>query len=223
MLEAVISQDLWFWHAYFGPPGTNNDINVLQQSPLFITERNGTAPKVPFTVNGHVYKRGYYLADGGYPKWAVFVQAYSFPIEPAERKFKRLQEAARKDVERAFGALKTRWGILNRSMRPRSKEKIANMVYACIILHNMLIREDGRAISPVHIRDPPVQPVLDDTVLIELRHQSTYHRLRNDLTEHIASLELPYLVAAANETKKMTKTKTKTMTSSFLFMYFFYL
>ncbi|KAD2804035.1 hypothetical protein E3N88_37412 [Mikania micrantha] len=24
MLEAVASQDTWFWHAFFGPPGSNN-------------------------------------------------------------------------------------------------------------------------------------------------------------------------------------------------------
>jgi len=35
MLEAVASYDLWVWHAFFGAAGSNNDINVLDQSPLF--------------------------------------------------------------------------------------------------------------------------------------------------------------------------------------------
>nr|GEV38482.1 hypothetical protein [Tanacetum cinerariifolium] len=35
MLEAVASQDLWIWHAFFGVAGANNDINVLDNSPLF--------------------------------------------------------------------------------------------------------------------------------------------------------------------------------------------
>ncbi|XP_022576063.2 uncharacterized protein LOC111216059 [Brassica napus] len=35
VLEAVASQDLWIWHAFFGPPGTLNDINVLERSPVF--------------------------------------------------------------------------------------------------------------------------------------------------------------------------------------------
>nr|XP_043611652.1 uncharacterized protein LOC122583297 [Erigeron canadensis] len=52
MLEATASQDLWLWHAFFGPPGALNDINVLQQSPFFLPERMGTAPYVPFSVNG---------------------------------------------------------------------------------------------------------------------------------------------------------------------------
>jgi hypothetical protein len=32
MLEAVASLDLWIWHAFFGVAGSNNDINVLDQS-----------------------------------------------------------------------------------------------------------------------------------------------------------------------------------------------
>ncbi|KAK3230274.1 hypothetical protein Dsin_002155 [Dipteronia sinensis] len=35
ILEAVGDYDLWIWHAYFGLPGTNNDINMLDASYLF--------------------------------------------------------------------------------------------------------------------------------------------------------------------------------------------
>ena len=35
ILEAVASQDLWIWHAFFGLPGSLNDVNVLRRSPLF--------------------------------------------------------------------------------------------------------------------------------------------------------------------------------------------
>ncbi|XBJ09315.1 hypothetical protein VPH35_014411 [Triticum aestivum] len=35
MLEAVASQDTWIWHSFFGVAGSNNDLNVLNQSPLF--------------------------------------------------------------------------------------------------------------------------------------------------------------------------------------------
>jgi hypothetical protein len=46
ILEAVASQDLRIWHAFFGVPGSNNDINVLNQSPLFIEALEGQAPQV---------------------------------------------------------------------------------------------------------------------------------------------------------------------------------
>ncbi|CAI8602056.1 unnamed protein product [Vicia faba] len=35
ILEAVTTYDLWIWHVFFGCPGTLNDINVLDRSPVF--------------------------------------------------------------------------------------------------------------------------------------------------------------------------------------------
>ncbi|GJZ25015.1 ALP1-like protein isoform X1 [Tanacetum coccineum] len=64
MLEAVADQKLWIWHAYFGVPGANNDLNVLYGSPLFDDEIADIAPECPFVVNGHTYRKCYYLADG---------------------------------------------------------------------------------------------------------------------------------------------------------------
>ncbi|XP_021985573.1 uncharacterized protein LOC110881697 [Helianthus annuus] len=113
MLEVMVSQDLWIWHAFCGPPGSQNDINVLQQTPLFLTQRNGTAPKCPFYVNNHLYKRGYYLTDGIYPTWSVFVKSFVYLHILKEKKFKRQHEVVRKDVERAFGVLKAKWSVLN--------------------------------------------------------------------------------------------------------------
>jgi len=37
ILEAVASHDLHIWHAFFGLPGSLNDINVLHRSPVFLT------------------------------------------------------------------------------------------------------------------------------------------------------------------------------------------
>lgn len=35
VLEGAVSKNLRFWHAYFGMPGANNDLNVLHASPVF--------------------------------------------------------------------------------------------------------------------------------------------------------------------------------------------
>ncbi|XP_076926042.1 uncharacterized protein LOC143589071 [Bidens hawaiensis] len=65
VLEAAVSHDLWIWHAYFGLAGSNNDdINILNQSPLFNQVLEGSAPECNFIVNGTQYTKGYYLADG---------------------------------------------------------------------------------------------------------------------------------------------------------------
>ncbi|GJX24512.1 ethylene-responsive transcription factor ERF109-like protein [Tanacetum coccineum] len=52
MLEAVASQDLWIWHAFYGMAGANNDINVLDNSPLFDDLLDDFALIVPYVVNG---------------------------------------------------------------------------------------------------------------------------------------------------------------------------
>ena len=105
VLEAVVSQDLWIWHAFFGPPGTLNDINVLDRSPVVDDIFQGRAPRLEYVVNGNLYKLAYYLTDGIYPKWSTFIQSISHPQGPKAELFARIQEATRKDVERAFRVL----------------------------------------------------------------------------------------------------------------------
>ncbi|GKA52103.1 putative nuclease HARBI1 isoform X2 [Tanacetum coccineum] len=52
-------------------------------------------------------------ADGIYPAWSTF----SVARDEKSLKFKRGQEAARKDIERAFGVLQGRWGIIQQPVR----------------------------------------------------------------------------------------------------------
>ncbi|XP_068311133.1 uncharacterized protein [Pyrus communis] len=77
VLEAVASYDTWIWHAFFGVPGSNNDINVLWSSPLFDNVVNGWAPEFRYKVNGNRYELGYYLTDGIYPSWSTFFKSFS--------------------------------------------------------------------------------------------------------------------------------------------------
>ena len=52
---------------------------MLNQSPLFTETLQGNAPRVDYYVNEQQYKKGYYLADGIYPEWAVFVKTIPLP------------------------------------------------------------------------------------------------------------------------------------------------
>jgi hypothetical protein len=75
VLEAVESEDLWIWHAFFGLSGTLNDINVLQRSPLFARLISGDAPTCNYKVMDNEYTMGYYLTDGIYPEWITPVKS----------------------------------------------------------------------------------------------------------------------------------------------------
>uniref|UniRef100_A0A0D3A6U6 Uncharacterized protein n=1 Tax=Brassica oleracea var. oleracea TaxID=109376 RepID=A0A0D3A6U6_BRAOL len=69
---------------------TLNDINVLDQSPVFDDILQGRAPKVNYTVNGHEYQMAYYLTYGIYPKWVTFVQSIPLPQGPKASLFATL-------------------------------------------------------------------------------------------------------------------------------------
>ncbi|XP_010669305.3 uncharacterized protein LOC104886554 [Beta vulgaris subsp. vulgaris] len=142
ILEAVASGDLWIWHAFFGTPGTCNDINVLARSPVFDDLYQGRAPEVTFNVNGNTYNRGYYLTDGIYPKWAVFMPAIRLPLSPVDELFTKRQESVRKDVERAFGVLQARFAIIQRPSLIWDEHLMWEIMLACIILHNMIVEDE---------------------------------------------------------------------------------
>ncbi|KAK9280258.1 hypothetical protein L1049_013946 [Liquidambar formosana] len=105
ILETVASYDLWIWHAFFGLPGSHNDINVLERSHLFANHAEGCAPTANYSINGHNYTTGYYLADGIYLPWSTFVKTILHPQYNKHKNFATAQESIKKDVERAFGVL----------------------------------------------------------------------------------------------------------------------
>ncbi|GJY15030.1 ALP1-like protein isoform X1 [Tanacetum coccineum] len=98
----------------------NNDINVLDNSPLFDDLLDDKAYVAPFVVNGFGFEKGY---------------------------FKKRQESARKDVERAFGVLQGRWGIIAQPARQYHVNNIHRIMYSCIIMHNMNIEDQQMAVT----------------------------------------------------------------------------
>ncbi|XP_015959547.1 uncharacterized protein LOC107483442 [Arachis duranensis] len=142
VLKVVASSDLWIWHVFFGVSSSNNDINVLDRSPVFDDILNDRAPEVNYTINGNNYTMGYYLADGIYPEWATFVKSISKSQGEKRKLFAQYQEWQRKDVERAFRVLQARFAIIRGPARFWEKKKLANIMRACIILHNMIVEDE---------------------------------------------------------------------------------
>ncbi|GKF25672.1 ALP1-like protein, partial [Tanacetum coccineum] len=70
------------WHGQFGR-GANNDLTVLNNSPLFDDLLDGIDPVALFECNGVTFEKGYYLSDGIYPQWESFVK--SFTVASSEK------------------------------------------------------------------------------------------------------------------------------------------
>ena len=98
-----------------------------------------------FYANQNFYNMGYYLTDGIYPEYATFVKTFTDPFDEKRQLFKRKQESARKAIERAFGVLKKRWHVIKYPARYWKKETLSDVVYACIILHNMILQDEDKA------------------------------------------------------------------------------
>ncbi|XP_022008224.2 uncharacterized protein LOC110907570 [Helianthus annuus] len=181
---------LWICHSFFGLPGSLNDLNVLYQSAIFTDVVNGTGPDTRFTVSGVEYRRGYYLADGIYPSWSTIVKTIPYPEDEKRKKFAKRQEVARKDIERAFGVLQKKWAVLQQPARAFTPKRLRLCMYACILLHNMIIEDEGRAICEYDENTSigntvPVDPPQQDLNSFSLTNDFTHANLQQDLVEHI--------------------------------------
>lgn len=159
VLEAIADHSCRFWHFNFGAPGTLNDLNILERSPLFDNAVRGEAPSVEYTVNGSRYTHAYWLGDGIYPKYACFVKTFPHPTTPMQKLFASAQEAKRKDIERAFGMLQSRFHILTSGCRLWDRTAMKSIIKTCVILHNLIIDfEDSHNIDGTYIEDDEFIP-----------------------------------------------------------------
>jgi hypothetical protein len=60
-----------------------------------------------------------------------------------KKNFAKAQEACRKDVQRAFGVLQARFAIVRRPARLWVEDTLGEILNACIIMHNMIVKDEG--------------------------------------------------------------------------------
>ena len=195
ILEAVADKDLWIWHAFFGMPGSHNDINVLHRSSLFARLAEGQAPEVNYTINNNEYTMGYYLADGIYPSWATFVKTIPEPQGNKKKYFAAAQEACRKDVERAFGVLQARFAIVRGPARFWDEDTLGQIMRACVIMHNMIVEDEcdeeddlsfdgeGEKVKISHDGTPELEEFIKNYK--NIKDKEVHNQLQDDLIEHL--------------------------------------
>ncbi|XP_048605783.1 uncharacterized protein LOC125583199 [Brassica napus] len=160
----------------------------------------GRTPKVKFKVNNHTYHMAYYLTNEFYPNWATFIQSIPLPQGPKAELFAERQESTRKDVERAFGVLQSRFAIVKNPALLWDKEKIGKIMRTCIILHNMIVENERHGYAQIDTsefesgessRSSRVQRResihVGDMLGIrrEVRDKEKHDRLKADLMENI--------------------------------------
>ncbi|CAI8585490.1 unnamed protein product [Vicia faba] len=113
--------------------------------------------------------------------------------------FAQHQEGARKDIERAFRVLQSRFAIIRNPARSWHLDALKRIMNTCIILHNMIV-EDERATyggnfdySYDHLGNYPTAPPNDSNndfqEFLRRRHnvrdKQIHRHLQQDLIEHI--------------------------------------
>ena len=119
VMEAICDPFLYIWYFNFGHPGSLNDINILDRSSIVGALLSGDFDNkvAPYAINGRRRDWMYFLVDGVYPCWSIFVKTNNHPTTQAETKYAKRQEHVRKDIERCFGVLVKKFGILKHRLR----------------------------------------------------------------------------------------------------------
>ncbi|XP_020684501.2 uncharacterized protein LOC110101079 [Dendrobium catenatum] len=122
---------------------------------------------------------------------------YSEHVLQRKTYFAMKQEACRKDVERAFGALQSRFAIVAGPVRFWNKDVLHDIITTCIILHNMIIEDERNLTGPIQVArevpSPDVELVVDENTQFQefiarhkqIRNQDAHIALRNALIEHL--------------------------------------
>lgn len=80
--------------------------------------------------------------DGIHPHCSIFESTVSEATSKKENLYASAQETVRKNVERSFGLLISRWALLTKPFMLLERERAANVMKCAIILDNMVI--EGR-------------------------------------------------------------------------------
>ena len=141
LLEASADCKSWFWHSFFGPPGTVNGIDIWDKSPLLgsFLGRSFDANNFDFTVGGQTFNKLCFLVDRICPELSLFMKTMSEPLSKKHQQFSGWQEGKRKSIERAFGILQRKFQCLCCPAKLWCENEIKEMVETCLILHNMMV------------------------------------------------------------------------------------
>eukprot|EP00808_Paulinella_micropora_P008193 g45156.t1 len=135
-LQAMCDSDLRFTWAEMKWPGSTNDSLALQSSSLMHT-----------LLKKKLKSQYFIVADNGYPISDHVLTPYKGRTLTTERDtFNFYLSQKRQTIERAFGVLIGRWGILWKPLRFDFKHAIP-ITKACMRLHNFLIDDNSSHIS----------------------------------------------------------------------------
>jgi hypothetical protein len=141
-----------------GFEGSENDKTIAKYDPFFIAirdnemYRNTTWRRFDSDGNVHIERGVWLLVDNGYPDWSTLVAPVTYSCNEDLRKWSRMMESVRKDIECTFGKLKKRFGILLR-YRMQSTDTLDDIMFTCGAIHNMLLLTSEPQYTGVELKE----------------------------------------------------------------------
>lgn len=207
VMEAGCSPDRRIWHLFCTIPGTCNDINILDSSPLFDDILSGESPVFKYQLNGNDYSWLYYLVDGIYPAWRIFARPLSQPANECDANYTKEHEGARKDIECTFGILKKKFLIVKHPAEFWKLETMHKVMKTIVIWHNMILEDefdeedldgddefdqgDGQVRSLTQQENESIESEVGGVVqglgarMRRMRDEDDHYHLREDLAQHL--------------------------------------
>lgn len=100
---------------------------------------------INYEINENHYTMGYYLAYGIYSQYATLVKSFQNRITKEQKVFSKAQESCRKDVERAFRILQSRFAFNQERAKLWNQLALSIVIQCCIILHNTIVEDERHA------------------------------------------------------------------------------
>jgi hypothetical protein len=119
------------------------------------------------------------------------------PRDEKRAHFAKRQEACRKDVECCFGVLQGRFSIISNPCWQWNMDTIADVMFVCYILHNMILEDEcyiprlEDILPGVYTRESCRGLSFEDLVTntVEMENEDTHFDMREDLIEHLWAMK----------------------------------
>ncbi|XP_022030610.1 uncharacterized protein LOC110931530 [Helianthus annuus] len=130
---------------FFGVPGSLNDLNIIYQSQTFDDIVAGTGPALVLRFRGWNTGGVTTLRMEDTQRTLQSLKLFRTRQTIKERNLRSFKRGRQKMLNGVLGFYK-KWHIIEYPARPATLKRLRHIMYAGILLHNMIIEDEGRAI-----------------------------------------------------------------------------
>lgn len=123
-IQAVCDPDLQFLNSVARWPGSVHDLQILQNSPLYLTFEQGI-------IDGAL------LGDSGYPLKPWLLTPFLKPTTHEQRNYNAVHGSTQNTVERAFGVLERCFHCFHGELQ-MAPDRVCDIICVTVALHKLV-------------------------------------------------------------------------------------